>query len=36
MKTSKENSRRDFIKKSAATIAAFTIVPRFVLGGGAT
>ena len=33
MKTSKENSRRDFIKKSAATIAAFTIVPRFVLGG---
>ena len=26
-------SRRDFIKKSAATIAAFTIVPRFVLGG---
>lgn len=28
------NSRRDFIKKSAAAFAAFTIVPRFVLGKG--
>lgn len=33
MKSDKCNSRRDFIKKSAATLAAFTIVPRFVLGG---
>lgn len=29
----KLNSRRDFIKKSALAAAAFTIVPRFVLGG---
>lgn len=28
-----QNSRRDFIKKSAVGVAAFTIVPRFVLGG---
>jgi predicted dehydrogenase len=28
------NSRRGFIKKSAAAFAAFTIVPRFVLGKG--
>lgn len=28
-----KNSRREFIKKTAATVAAFTIVPRFVLGG---
>lgn len=27
-------SRRDFIKKSAVGVAAFTIVPRFVLGKG--
>ncbi|WP_242922192.1 Gfo/Idh/MocA family oxidoreductase [Pontibacter liquoris] len=27
------NSRRDFLKKSAATVASFIIVPRFVLGG---
>lgn len=27
------NSRRDFIKKSAVGVAAFSIVPRFVLGG---
>lgn len=27
------NSRRDFLKKSAVTLAAFTIVPRYVLGG---
>ncbi len=27
------NSRRDFIKKSALAAAAFSIVPRFVLGG---
>ena len=33
MKFEKKTSRRDFIKKSAATAAAFTIVPRFVLGG---
>lgn len=33
MKKNSDHSRRDFIKKSAATIAAFTIVPRFVLGG---
>ena len=33
MKSDTTNSRRDFIKKSAATVAAFTIVPRFVLGG---
>jgi hypothetical protein len=26
-------SRRDFLKKAAAGVAAFTIVPRFVLGG---
>ncbi|MES2111316.1 Gfo/Idh/MocA family oxidoreductase [Mucilaginibacter sp.] len=28
------NTRRDFIKKSAIAAAAFTIVPRFVLGKG--
>lgn len=28
-----KQSRRDFIKKSALTAAAFSIVPRFVLGG---
>ncbi|SFG47443.1 Gfo/Idh/MocA family oxidoreductase [Pontibacter chinhatensis] len=33
MKPDKENPRRDFIKKSAMAFAAFTIVPRFVLGG---
>ncbi|ADY53188.1 oxidoreductase domain protein [Pseudopedobacter saltans DSM 12145] len=31
---SKNNSRREFIKKSAIGIASFTIVPRFVLGKG--
>lgn len=29
----KSNTRRKFLKQSAGTIAAFTIVPRFVLGG---
>lgn len=29
----KNNSRRKFIKNSALTLTAFTIVPRFVLGG---
>lgn len=33
MASENTNSRRDFLKKTAATIAAFTIVPRFVLGG---
>lgn len=36
MKPQKEetqNSRREFVKKSAIGIAAFSIVPRFVLGG---
>ena len=36
MKTKEEpqqNSRRDFIKKTAIGLAAFTIVPRYVLGG---
>jgi myo-inositol 2-dehydrogenase/D-chiro-inositol 1-dehydrogenase len=38
MKTKEEpqneqNTRRDFIKKSAIGLAAFTIVPRYVLGG---
>jgi predicted dehydrogenase len=33
MKSDNSNSRRQFLKKSAATLAAFTIVPRFVLGG---
>src|ERR1700756_1903546 len=30
----KLNSRREFLKKSAIAAAAFTIVPRFVLGKG--
>ncbi|MGZ3946386.1 MAG: Gfo/Idh/MocA family oxidoreductase [Mucilaginibacter sp.] len=30
----KQNSRREFLKKSAIAAAAFTIVPRFVLGKG--
>src|SRR6202008_74730 len=30
----KPNSRREFLKKSAIAAAAFTIVPRFVLGKG--
>jgi predicted dehydrogenase len=33
MKFNKKNSRREFIKKTAVAAAAFTIVPRFVLGG---
>jgi predicted dehydrogenase len=33
MKSKEKNSRRDFIKKSAATAAALMIVPRHVLGG---
>jgi len=33
MKPNQPNSRRDFIKKTAVGIAAFTIVPRYVLGG---
>lgn len=28
-----KNNRRDFLKKSAAALAAFSIVPRYVLGG---
>ncbi|WP_246229800.1 twin-arginine translocation signal domain-containing protein [Mucilaginibacter humi] len=28
-----QTSRRDFVKKSAIGLAAFTIVPRHVLGG---
>jgi len=32
-KTENPNPRRDFIKKSVIGIAAFTIVPRYVLGG---
>ncbi|WP_421939762.1 Gfo/Idh/MocA family oxidoreductase [Pedobacter sp.] len=31
--TENHSSRRDFIKKSAIGLAAFTIVPRYVLGG---
>ncbi|HEY0433597.1 MAG TPA: Gfo/Idh/MocA family oxidoreductase, partial [Chitinophagaceae bacterium] len=34
MDSNKTNSRRDFLKKSALTVASFTIVPRFVLGRG--
>lgn len=33
MEIKKSDSRRDFLKKTAATVAAFSIVPRFVLGG---
>ncbi|WP_316821371.1 Gfo/Idh/MocA family oxidoreductase [Pedobacter gandavensis] len=33
MKPNQPNSRRDFIKKAAVGAAAFTIVPRYVLGG---
>ncbi|QHT69138.1 Gfo/Idh/MocA family oxidoreductase [Rhodocytophaga rosea] len=33
MKSDNSNSRRQFLKKSAAALTAFTIVPRFVLGG---
>lgn len=33
MASENKNSRREFIKKTTATAAAFTIVPRFVLGG---
>jgi predicted dehydrogenase len=33
MKPNQQNSRRDFIKKTAVGLAAFTIVPRYVLGG---
>ncbi len=33
MKPNQPNSRRDFIKKTALGLAAFTIVPRYVLGG---
>lgn len=32
-KNENQNTRRDFIKKSAVGVAAFSIVPRFVLGG---
>lgn len=31
--TNETNTRRDFIKKTAVGLAAFTIVPRYVLGG---
>ncbi|RZK81926.1 MAG: twin-arginine translocation signal domain-containing protein, partial [Pedobacter sp.] len=30
---SEQTPRRDFIKKAAIGLAAFTIVPRYVLGG---
>jgi predicted dehydrogenase len=33
MQPEKENSRRKFLKNAALGVAAFTIVPRFVLGG---
>ncbi len=34
MKTTKETkTKRDFIKKAAISMAAFSIVPRYVLGG---
>ncbi|MHB1177638.1 MAG: Gfo/Idh/MocA family oxidoreductase [Daejeonella sp.] len=33
MQSEKNNPRREFIKKSAVALAAFTIVPRYVLGG---
>ena len=33
MKPEKPESRREFLKKSAIGLAAFTIVPRYVLGG---
>ena len=33
MKNQKPLNRRDFIKKSTTVAAAFTIVPRYVLGG---
>ncbi len=32
-KTNKESGRRDFVKKAGLGAAAFTIVPRYVLGG---
>ncbi|MGN6616041.1 MAG: twin-arginine translocation signal domain-containing protein, partial [Ilyomonas sp.] len=34
MDSKNTNSRREFLKNSALTAAAFTIVPRFVLGRG--
>jgi predicted dehydrogenase len=33
MQSEKENSRRKFLKNTALGVAAFTIVPRYVLGG---
>lgn len=33
MQSEKNSPRREFIKKSAVALAAFTIVPRYVLGG---
>ncbi len=33
MKPKEPNTRRNFIKKAAVGVAAFTIVPRYVLGG---
>lgn len=33
MASKDQNSRRNFIKKTAVTAAAFSIVPRFVMGG---
>ncbi|MGZ3749918.1 MAG: Gfo/Idh/MocA family oxidoreductase [Mucilaginibacter sp.] len=33
MEEKNNNSRREFLKKSAIAVASFTIVPRFVLGG---
>ncbi len=33
MSPKKKNSRREFIKNSAASLAAFTIIPRHVMGG---
>ena len=34
MKTPEKNSRRRFLKNSAAVVAGFSIVPRQVLGRG--
>lgn len=34
MEETNNNSRREFLKKSAIAVATFTIVPRFVLGKG--
>lgn len=33
MNPKESNSRRDFVKKAAVGVAAFTIIPRYVMGG---